>query len=93
MTHSPYESGSNRYGRWLIIREVTDADIVSLEHGQIPASLVTALLDFVLSGAARAQREEPDAPATMLIHTSQLIVVQAQLRRLVSEKFSELRDE
>lgn len=76
-----------------VIREVTDPDIVSLEHGEIPASLVTAILDFVLAGAARAQRGEPDAPATMLIHTSQLIVVQAQLRRLVSERFSELRDE
>jgi hypothetical protein len=76
-----------------VIREVTDADIVSLEHGQIPTSLVTALLDFVLAGSARAQRGERDAPATMLIHTSQLIVVQAQLRRLVSEQFSELRDE
>src|SRR5437879_1369514 len=30
---------------------------------------------------------------TLLIHSSQLIVVQAQLRRLVSEQFSELRDE
>lgn len=76
-----------------VIREVTDADIIALEHGQIPTSLVTALLDFVLAGAARAQRGAPDAPATMLIHTSQLIVVQAQLRRLVTEQFSELRDE
>lgn len=76
-----------------VVREVTDADIVSLEQGQAPASLATALLDFVLAGAARAQRGEGDLPATMLIHTSQLIVVQANLRRLVTEQFSELRDE
>lgn len=76
-----------------VVREVTDADIVTLEQGQAPASLATALLDFVLAGAARAQRGEGDLPATMLIHTSQLIVVQANLRRLVTEQFSELRDE
>jgi len=76
-----------------VIREVTDADIVTLEHGQLPDSLVTALLNFVLAGAARAQRNEADAPATMLIHTSQRIVVQANLHRLVRERFSELRDE
>jgi hypothetical protein len=76
-----------------VVREVTDADIVTLEHGQVPASLSTAIVDFVLAGAARAQRGEGDLPATMLIHTSQLIVVQANLRRLVTEQFSELRDE
>ncbi len=76
-----------------VIREVTDADIATLEHGQIPDSLVTAILDFILAGAARSQRGDGDTPATMLIHTSQLIVVQGQLRRLVTDKFSQLRDE
>ncbi len=76
-----------------VVREVTDADIVTLESGQIPETLVMALLDFVLAGAARAQRGGADAPATMLIHTSQRILVQAHLRQLVTEKFSELRDE
>ncbi|MBZ5502186.1 MAG: Z1 domain-containing protein [Acidobacteriia bacterium] len=76
-----------------VIRVVTDTDIVTLENGQVPPSLEMALLDFVLAGAARAQRGDADAPATMLIHTSQLIVVQANLRSLMTEKFSELRDE
>jgi len=76
-----------------IIREVTDQDIADLEHGQIPASLKTALIDFVLAGAARAQRGQSSAPATMLIHTSQRIVVQAQLRTLISTHFAEVRDE
>ena len=75
-----------------VIREVADSDIVALEHGQIPPSLGTALLDFVLAGAARAGRATKDFPATMLIHTSQLIVIQAQLRQLVSDHFSEMRD-
>lgn len=76
-----------------VIHDVPDEDIAALEHGELPASLEAALLDFVLAGAARAYRGQGDAPATMLIHTSQLIVVQAQLRRLVAERFSELRDE
>ncbi len=75
-----------------VIREVTDADIVALEQGLLPDSLVTALFDFVLAGAARAQRGDRDSPATMLIHTSQRIVIQAQLRELVATRFSELRD-
>jgi hypothetical protein len=76
-----------------VVREVTDEDIVALEKGEIPASLATAVVEFLLAGAARAQRGAPEAPATMLIHTSQLILVQAQLRRSVAEHFSELRDE
>jgi hypothetical protein len=76
-----------------IVREVSDADIVALEQGQAPDSLLTALDDFVLAGAARMQRGQGNVPATMLIHTSQLIVVQAHLRRLVQERFAELRDE
>lgn len=76
-----------------IIREVTDVDIVTLAQGEMPQSLMTAISDFVLAGATRASRGNAEAPATMLIHTSQLIVVQANLRRLVAEHFSELRDE
>lgn len=76
-----------------IIREVTDTDILTLEQGQMPDSLAIALLDFVLAGAARASRGDGAEPATMLIHTSQRIVVHAQLRQLVTERFSELRDE
>lgn len=76
-----------------VIREVPDDDIAALEAGALPASLTTALEDFVLSGAARAQRGQADAPATMLIHTNQRILNQAGLRRLVEIRFLELRDE
>lgn len=76
-----------------VIREVGDTDIAALETGQIPESLVLAVMDFVLAGAARAQRGDGEAPATMLIHTSQRILVQAHLRTIVTERFSELRDE
>ena len=75
-----------------VIREVTDADIVALLAERIPASLEVALLDFVLAGAARAQRGEPNAPVTMLIHTSQRIYMQSRLQELVAKRFQELRD-
>jgi Z1 domain len=82
-----------RVGGLDVIREVTDEDIAALQQGQLPPSLETAVIDFVLAGAARAQRGQADSPATMLIHTSQRIFVQAQLRQLVSERFADLRDE
>lgn len=76
-----------------VIRDVPDTDLAQLEAAQIPASLDDALHDFVLSGAARSQRGFAEAPVTMLIHTSQLIAVQSNLRALVNTRFSELRDD
>lgn len=75
------------------VRHVSDEDIAALESGQLPPSLNCALLDFALAGAARAQRGQDASPATMLIHTSQLINAQAQLRQLVAARFRELQDE
>lgn len=82
-----------QHGGLDVIRHVPDEDLASLEHGQLPPSLEQALIDFMLSGAARAHRGKADAPATMLVHTSQRILVQSHLRTLVSTRFSELRDE
>jgi hypothetical protein len=76
-----------------IIEEVSDEDLIALQQGQISDSLRQALIDFVLAGAARAERGQADASATMLIHTSQRIFVQANLRGLVGAAFGELRDE
>lgn len=76
-----------------VIRQVSDTDIAALEQMQLPASLDQALLDFVLGGAARAQRGDGNLPATMLIHSSQRIAAQAILRKLVADRFAELRDE
>src|SRR5260370_38354021 len=59
----------------------------------MPASLVTAVMDFVLAGAARAERGQGAQPATMLIHTSQRIDVHNQLWHQVSTWFSEFKDE
>src|SRR5262249_2853987 len=75
-----------------VVRGVTDEDIATLEQGAFPACLETALFSFALAGAARAQRGDQNAPATMLIHTSQRILVQSHLRQVVDEHFAELRD-
>ncbi len=76
-----------------VIRHVSDEDLATLEHGKVPLSLELALVDFVLASAAREHRVGAPVPATMLIHTSQLIAKQAHLNSIVSEKFAELRDE
>jgi hypothetical protein len=62
-------------------------------EGDLPQSLETAVIDFVLSGAARAARGQGGDPATMLIHTSQKIGGQQLLAILVEQLFGELRDE
>ena len=76
-----------------VVREVTEEDIIMLQQMRIPDSLVSAISDFVLAGAARAYRGNGDQPATMLIHKNALIADQSLLRRLVADRFSELRDE
>ena len=76
-----------------VVRNVPDEDLVILQQGSIPPSLSNAMLDFVLAGAARAFRGNGDAPATMLVHTSQSIAVQSTLRAMLGFQFSELRDE
>lgn len=76
-----------------IVRTVPDEDLITLQQGQIPSSLSNAMLDFVLSGAARAQRGDGAQPATMLVHTSQMIAIQSVLRAMLNVRFSELRDE
>lgn len=86
-------ASGEKFGGLNVIREVTVEDIVVLEQGQIPRTLGTALLDFIISGAARGQRNQGDAPATMLVHTSHLRIDQAELKRQVDEMFGELRDE
>lgn len=86
------DSGDGQGAGLDVIREVDDEDIIALEQGEFPVGLKAAIRDFVLAGAARAFRGSAEAPATMLVHTSQLVAVQAQLRQIVGEHFSELRD-
>lgn len=77
-----------------IIREVSGEDLTILNAGtELPESLETAILDFVLAGAARRQRGDGNEPATMLIHTSLRTAVQQRLTGQVQTRLSELRDE
>ncbi len=76
-----------------IVREVEDESLAALHEGTIPEILEQAILDFVLAGAARAQRGQGEQPATMLVHTSPLIATQAAIRSLIETRFGELRDE
>ena len=76
-----------------VLRIIPDTDTDLISAGGFPPSLTRALMDFVLAGAARAQRGQDDQPATMLVHTSHLIVEQNQLAGCIEERFQELRDE
>jgi hypothetical protein len=76
-----------------VVRSVTDEDLLALAENTLPPSLETAILDFILAGAARAQRGQADLPATMLVHTSSRIAEQQQLADLVTQRFGEFRDE
>ncbi len=76
-----------------IVRHVSDEDLQLLDAGNIPPSLEGAILDFVLAGAARTQRGQAEAPATMLVHTSSRILEQSLLAGRIDARFGELRDE
>ena len=76
-----------------IVREVSSDDLDSLEQGRLPPSLETAIIDFILAGAARAFRGESEKPATMLVHVSRLIAEQNHLADIVDQYFHGLRDE
>jgi hypothetical protein len=76
-----------------ITQEVTDKDLQAIGRGEVPESLELAILDFVLGGAARAQRGQGDRPATMLIHVSHLVAEQRRMATLAERRFTELRDE
>jgi hypothetical protein len=75
------------------VRHIPDLDIAALEGSGMSPSLDQALLDFILSGAARASRGDGDKPATMLIHTSQRTGEHDRIWTHVNARFAELKDE
>jgi hypothetical protein len=90
----PDEDAGHVTGRMDAIRDlVTDSDLATLEQGQVPESLSHAVHDFVLAGAARAQRGDGAQPSTMLVHTSPYIATQSQLRGLVADHFAAVKNE
>ncbi|MEM0134538.1 MAG: Z1 domain-containing protein [Thermoplasmatales archaeon] len=76
-----------------VIRIVPDEDTMKLENAYVPESLENALLNFVLTGAARAQRGDSSKPCTMLIHTSHLTAAHATVEQIVRDKFNEFRNQ
>ncbi len=90
-----FDSETNEQAGGLdIIRYIPENELNNLKiNSEIPNTLENAMLDFVLSGAARAQRGKGNDPATMLLHGSHLILKQNEIASLVLQRFSELRDE
>jgi len=77
-----------------IIRIIPEQELNNLKiYNTLPSTLETAMIDFVLAGAARAQRGQGNEPATMLLHGSHLVLKQIEIASLVTQRFSELRDE
>jgi hypothetical protein len=84
-----------------VVRLIPDADVGHLipprggQAGFLPRmcrSLEDALLDYVVGGAAKIQREgSGDTRATMLIHTSHLTAIHNRLATLVREHMTLLR--
>lgn len=83
-----------------VVEEIPEGDLGFLRppRGQaacfqpeLPVSLQTAMLDFVLAIAARSQRTGREQAASMLIHTSHRIAIQNRLADVVGEHLAELR--
>jgi hypothetical protein len=87
------DEGGGPIGGLDVIRLVADEDIAAVEDGDLPESAVEAMIDFVLAGAARADRGDGDKPAAMLVHTSSSISEHNRFKVQIELRFGELRDE
>lgn len=77
-----------------VLRNVPDDQVLALmQNNEVTATLEEALNSFFLGGAARALRGKPDAPCTMLVHTSQRIAEQGPTKVIIETRFREIRDE
>jgi len=87
-------SNDDRVEGLQVLRPVNDEEIAALLDGDVlTTSLEEAICAFVLGGAARALRGKPDAPGTMLVHTSHLNAKQGPLKRMIERRWRELKDE
>ncbi|MHB1708463.1 MAG: Z1 domain-containing protein [Thermoplasmataceae archaeon] len=89
LTESSEAEEANGLG---VMRSLSDRDLLQLEIGEIPPGMENAILGFVLSCAARAQRGEATSPSTMLVHTSHRIESHMDLASAIQGKFSEFKD-
>ncbi len=77
-----------------ILRIIPEQELNNLKiYNTLPSTLEIAMLDFVIAGAARSQRGQNNEPVTMLLHGSHLVLKQNEIKSLVAQRFSELRDE
>ena len=77
-----------------VLRIVSPEDVVAfVQNNELSASVDEAICGFILGGAARALRGKPDAPCTMLVHTSQRIADQRPTKQLVEARFRELKND
>lgn len=77
-----------------VLRIVSPEEVAAfVQNNELSPSVDRALHSFILGGAGRALRGKPEAPCTMLVHTSQRIADQRPTKQLVEQRFRELRDE
>lgn len=77
-----------------VIRIVPPEEFAAfVQNGEVIPALDDALCAYILGGAARARRGKPEAPCTMLVHTSQRIADQRASKELVESRFRDFRDE
>ncbi|MBZ9784273.1 Z1 domain-containing protein [Pseudomonas sp. REP124] len=76
-----------------VLRVISQEDVVSLVNDNIlTENIDEAICSFVLGGAARAYRGNGESPSTMLVHTSQRIADQTPTKKLIEDRFRELKD-
>jgi len=77
-----------------VLRIIPPEEVISfVQNNELTSNVDEAIHAFILGGAARALRGKPDAPCTMLVHTSQRIADQRPTKDLVEVRFRELKDE
>lgn len=77
-----------------VLRPVKVEQVAALlQNNELTESLDEAICAFILGGAARALRGQPDAACTMLVHTSHLTAKQGPLKVMVENRWRELKDD
>lgn len=95
---SDLEAGIDGVSPLPVFREVSDHEVAyppkhksGWDPGQLPESMVDAVLAFILACAGRRLRGQRKAHASMLIHVTRLVTVQERTRELLDEEFRKVR--
>lgn len=76
-----------------VIRPADTPEALEFDGDSLPPRLIEAIDSFVLAGAAQIHRSGLDAPATMLVHTSQRVVDHGRLFAALGAHMKFLRGE